>query len=106
MGDVDINMLTMEQYMALTQGYNRSGVVRPEIDNNVNFEISIQFIRELRHKLFTGKNDEDAHLHVRRILEIVYLFHTPGITHDALMLRVFPMTLTMAARRWLDKVPT
>ena len=103
-GDIDINMLTMEQYMALTQGNNRPGVVRPEIDNNVNFEISIQFIRELRHKLFTGKNDEDAHLHVRRVLEIADLFHTPGVTHDALMLRVFPITLTGAARRWFDRL--
>ncbi|GJV84176.1 hypothetical protein Tco_1524074 [Tanacetum coccineum] len=28
-------------------------------------------------------DDEDAHEHVRRVLEIVDLFHFPGVTHDA-----------------------
>ncbi|GKD34326.1 hypothetical protein Tco_1249835 [Tanacetum coccineum] len=38
-------------------------------------------------------DDEDAHEHVRRVLEIIDLFHFPGVTHDAIMLRVFPITL-------------
>ncbi|GJV17686.1 hypothetical protein Tco_1363009 [Tanacetum coccineum] len=38
--------------------------------------------------------------HVRRVLEIVDLFHFPGITHDAVMLRVFPITFKGRALRW------
>nr|GEZ32552.1 hypothetical protein [Tanacetum cinerariifolium] len=48
MGDVDINTLAMEQYLALTRGNQASGVAKPAIGNNVNFEIKSQFMRKLR----------------------------------------------------------
>ncbi|GJS03556.1 hypothetical protein Tco_0320064 [Tanacetum coccineum] len=91
--DVDISALTIEQYLALIQDNNRPGIVKPKIGDDVKFEINSNFIRELRSKLFAGTNDEDAHEHVRRVLEVVDLFHFPGVTHDAVMLRVFPITL-------------
>ncbi|GKA81606.1 hypothetical protein Tco_0788298 [Tanacetum coccineum] len=62
-------------------------------------------MRELRRKLFAGTDDEDAHEHVRRILDIVDLFHFPSITHDAVMLRVFPITLKGRALRWKKRLP-
>nr|GEY82102.1 hypothetical protein [Tanacetum cinerariifolium] len=52
MGEVDIDTLTMKQYMALTRGNHRPGVVRPEIANNVNFKIKGQFMKELRDNIF------------------------------------------------------
>ncbi|GJT09584.1 retrotransposon ORF1 [Tanacetum coccineum] len=61
-------------------------------------------MRELRCKLFKGVDDEDAHEHVWRVLEIVDLFHFPSITHDAVMLRVFPITLKGSALRWINKL--
>ncbi|GJT48998.1 hypothetical protein Tco_0975155 [Tanacetum coccineum] len=91
--EVDINTLTIEQYMAWVQDDIRPDVVKPNIGNDVEFEINSNFMKELRRKLFKGTDDEDAHQHVRRVLEIVYLFHFPGVTHDAIMLRVFPVTL-------------
>ncbi|GJT81246.1 hypothetical protein Tco_1055588 [Tanacetum coccineum] len=98
--DVDISMLAMEKYLALIQNDIRSGMVKPEIGNDVEFKISSNFMRELRRKLFAGTDDEDAHEHVRRVLEIVDLFHFLGVTHDAVMLRVFPITLKGWALRW------
>ncbi|GJZ19651.1 hypothetical protein Tco_0556241 [Tanacetum coccineum] len=92
--DVDINTLTMEQYLALIQDNIRPGVVKPEIGNDIKFKINSNFMRELRCKLFKGTDDEDAHKHVRRVLKIADLFHFPDVTHDAIMLRVFPITLT------------
>nr|GFB76572.1 hypothetical protein [Tanacetum cinerariifolium] len=61
--DVDINMLTMEQYLALVQDNIRPGMVKPKIGNDVEFEINSNFMRELRRKLFKGTNDEDVHEH-------------------------------------------
>ncbi|GJR69508.1 reverse transcriptase domain-containing protein [Tanacetum coccineum] len=52
--DVDISTLTMEQYMALIQNDIRPGMVKPEIDNDVELEISSNLIRELKRKLFIG----------------------------------------------------
>nr|GEU46970.1 hypothetical protein [Tanacetum cinerariifolium] len=39
MSDVNINTLTMEQYLALTRGNQAPGVVKPANGNNFNFEI-------------------------------------------------------------------
>ncbi|GJS85713.1 hypothetical protein Tco_0752254 [Tanacetum coccineum] len=57
-------------------------------------------MKELRLNLFAGTEDEDAHGHVQRVLEITDLFHIIGVTHVAIMLRMFPVTLMRAARRW------
>ncbi|GJX84876.1 hypothetical protein Tco_0335650 [Tanacetum coccineum] len=57
--DVDISTLTLEQYLALIRDDIRPGVVKPEIGTDVEFEINSNFMRELRHKLFTGTDDED-----------------------------------------------
>ncbi|GJR61996.1 hypothetical protein Tco_1504158 [Tanacetum coccineum] len=101
MGDgVYISTLTTEQYLTLIQDNNRPGIVKLEIGNDVEFEINSNFMRELRRKLFAGNDNEDAHEHVCRVLEIVDLFHFPGVTHDVVMLRVFPITLKGRALRW------
>ncbi|GKE04224.1 hypothetical protein Tco_1396242, partial [Tanacetum coccineum] len=85
--DVDISALTMEQYIALIPDDIKPSIVNPKIGDDVEFEINANFMRELRRKLFAGTDDEDAYEHVRTVLEIVDLFHFPGVTHDAIMLR-------------------
>nr|GEU63695.1 hypothetical protein [Tanacetum cinerariifolium] len=90
---------TMEQYLTLIQGNQASGVVKPEIRGNVNFKIKNKFMRELREDTFTGNKNDDAYEHVERILDIVNLFNISRVTHDAVMLRVFPITLTGAAKK-------
>ncbi|GJY87043.1 RNA-directed DNA polymerase, eukaryota, nucleotide-binding alpha-beta plait domain protein [Tanacetum coccineum] len=94
----------MEQYLARVQDDIRPGAVKPKIGNDVEFEINSKFMRELRRKLFKGTDDEDAHEHVRRVLEIADLFHFPGVTHDVVMLRVFPITLKGATLRWINRL--
>ncbi|GJU66174.1 hypothetical protein Tco_1252433 [Tanacetum coccineum] len=105
MAEGEIDNLTIEQYLALTRGNQASGVVKPEIGGGVNFEIKSQFMRELREDTFSGNKNDDAHEHVERVLDIVSLFNIPRVLHDAVMLRVFPVTLTGAAKRWVDKLP-
>ncbi|GJV86952.1 hypothetical protein Tco_1530890 [Tanacetum coccineum] len=102
--DVNINTLPMEQYLALIQDNIRPGIVKPEIDGDVEFEINGHFMRDLRCKLFKGTDDEDAHKHMRRVLENVDLFHFLGVTHDAVMLRVFPNALTGPTLRWKNRI--
>ncbi|GJZ28031.1 hypothetical protein Tco_0572678 [Tanacetum coccineum] len=104
MAGVDVNTLTMEQYLALSRENQAPGVVKPEIRGNVNFKIKSQFMRELREDTFSGNKDEDAHGHIDRVLSIVGLFNIPGVSKDAVMLRVFPFTLTGAAKRWVDRL--
>nr|GEW26988.1 hypothetical protein [Tanacetum cinerariifolium] len=105
MAGVDINTLTMEQFLALARGNQAPSVVKPEIGGNVNFEIKSQFMLELREDTFFGNKIKDTHDHVDRILSIVSLFNIPRVSKDVVMLRVFPFTLTGAAKRWAGPIP-
>ncbi|GJW90686.1 hypothetical protein Tco_0168239 [Tanacetum coccineum] len=61
-------------------------------------------MRELREDTFSGNKNEDAHDHIDRVLNIVVLFNIFRVSKDAVMLRVFPFTLTEAAKRWVDRL--
>ncbi|GKC73989.1 reverse transcriptase domain-containing protein [Tanacetum coccineum] len=97
---------TMEQYMSKTRVDYRSGVARPKIKDKDNFELKGKFLKELRTNTFSGSDHEDANEHIKKVLEIVDLFHIPNITIDQVMLRAFPMSLTGAVSRWLRNEPT
>ncbi|GJT53788.1 hypothetical protein Tco_0988842 [Tanacetum coccineum] len=71
-------------------------MVKPEIGGNVNFKIKSQFMRKLREDTFSENKDGDDHDHIDRVLSIVGYFNIPGVSKDAVMLRVFPFTLTGA----------
>ncbi|GJU30355.1 hypothetical protein Tco_1173944 [Tanacetum coccineum] len=106
MAEGEINNLFMEHYLALTRGNQAPGVVKPEIGGNVNFEIKVKFIAGIRGRhFFRYKKTSDTHEHVEQVLDIVSLFNIPRVSHDAVMLRVFPITLTGAAKRWVDRLP-
>nr|GEY44357.1 hypothetical protein [Tanacetum cinerariifolium] len=62
-------------------------------------------MRELREDTFSKNKNEDSHEHVERVLDIVSLFNIPKVSHDAVMLRVFPITLTGVAKQWVDRLP-
>ncbi|GJT72110.1 hypothetical protein Tco_1031396 [Tanacetum coccineum] len=85
MAGVDIDTLTMEQYLALSRENQAPGVVKPKIEGNVNFKIKSQFMRELKEDSFSGNKDEDAHDLIDRVLIIVGLFNIPRVTKDALL---------------------
>ncbi|GJT66950.1 hypothetical protein Tco_1018430 [Tanacetum coccineum] len=97
---------TMEQYMSKTRTDYGSGVARPKIKEKYSFELKGQFLKELRENTFSGLDNEDANEHIEKVLNIVDLFHVPNITLDQLMFRVFPISLTGAASRWLRNEPT
>ncbi|GJS75004.1 copia protein [Tanacetum coccineum] len=97
---------TMEQYMSKNRTNYGSGVARPKINNKDQFELKGQFLKELRENTLNGSDNEDANKHIEKVLEIVDLFHVPNIIVDQLMLRVFPISLTGAASRWLRNETT
>ncbi|GJT52456.1 hypothetical protein Tco_0978613 [Tanacetum coccineum] len=93
---------TIEQYMSKTRGDYGSGVTRPTINQDTYFELKGQFLKELRDNTFSGSEHEDANEHIKKVLEIVDLFHIPKVTQDHIMLRAFLVSITRAARRWLS----
>nr|GEU52313.1 hypothetical protein [Tanacetum cinerariifolium] len=79
-------------------------MVKLEIEGNVNIKIKSQFIRELWEDTFSKNKNDDAHEHVERNLDIISLFNIPRVTHDVVMLCDFLITLTGAAKRWVDRL--
>ncbi|GJY04603.1 hypothetical protein Tco_0370543 [Tanacetum coccineum] len=77
MAEGEIDNLIMEQYLTLNRGNQAPDVVRSEIRGNVKFKIK----------------------------KIISLFSILGVTYDAIILRVFPITLTGATKRWVDRLP-
>nr|GEX59880.1 hypothetical protein [Tanacetum cinerariifolium] len=57
-------------------------------------------------RAFFGNKNDDAYEHVERVLDIVGLFNILGVSHNAVMLRVFPISLTRAVKRWADRLPS
>ncbi|GKB51203.1 hypothetical protein Tco_0901956 [Tanacetum coccineum] len=97
---------TMEKYISKTRADYGSGVSRPKIEEKDNFELKGQFLKELRTNTFSGSDHEDANEHIKKVLEIVDLFHIPNITIDQVMLRAFLISLTGAASHWLKNKPS
>ncbi|GKE20218.1 hypothetical protein Tco_1431730 [Tanacetum coccineum] len=61
-------------------------------------------MRELREDAFSGNKNKDAHDHVDRILNIVSLFNILRVSQEAVLMCVFPFTLTGSAKRWVDRL--
>jgi len=102
----DIANMTLEEYATRTTNAERTGVVRPTIPNNTNFELKGHILHMLRDIPFNGNADENAHDHVEEVLEIANYFKVPGVAEDAIMLRIFPITMKGAAKKWLKSQPS
>nr|GEU80579.1 hypothetical protein [Tanacetum cinerariifolium] len=96
---------TIERYMTKTQNDYGSAISRLKFDEKAHFELKGQFLKKIRDNTFSGSDNEDANGHIEKVLEIVDLFHILEVTQDQIMLRVFPMSLTGTASRWLKNEP-
>nr|GEY74981.1 hypothetical protein [Tanacetum cinerariifolium] len=57
---------TMEQYMSKTLADYGSGVARPKIKDNDNFELKGHFFK-LRTNTFSGSDHEDTNKHIEKV---------------------------------------
>ncbi|GJV49190.1 hypothetical protein Tco_1439402 [Tanacetum coccineum] len=87
-----------------TQVIPTTRVNKPQLRSN-RMKDRGQFLKELRDNIFSESDNEDANEHIKKVLEIVDLFHIPDVTENQIMLRVFSMSLTGAANRWLRNKP-
>nr|GEX97848.1 hypothetical protein [Tanacetum cinerariifolium] len=47
---------------------------------------------------------KDLDANVETVVEYHCLFNIPGVSHEVVMLRIFPITLTEDAKRWVDRL--
>ncbi|GJX45723.1 hypothetical protein Tco_0262399 [Tanacetum coccineum] len=63
LNEIDIETLTLEQYLALNRNNSQVGVKRPGIEKNIVFEIKSQLLRELRENTFSEGKTADTMEH-------------------------------------------
>ncbi|GJY16484.1 hypothetical protein Tco_0386906 [Tanacetum coccineum] len=90
---VDIDTLTMEQYLALSRENQAPSMVKPKIKGNVNFEIKRQFMREFSEDSFSKNKNEDAHDHIDR-------GPIPGMTLAQALIAI--QTMADHSQKWHD----
>ncbi|GKD65593.1 hypothetical protein Tco_1307701 [Tanacetum coccineum] len=71
--NVDIETLTLEQYLALDLNNTRRRFTYPD---NSTFEVKGQLLRELRKISFSGGPTDIAVEHISNVLEITSIFNT------------------------------
>ncbi|GKC76480.1 hypothetical protein Tco_1127254 [Tanacetum coccineum] len=70
--EIDIETLTLEQYLTLNLKNTRRRISNPE---DATFEIKGQFLRGLHKTTFLGSSTENAIKHIGKVLEVASLFN-------------------------------
>ncbi|GJS29087.1 hypothetical protein Tco_0489707 [Tanacetum coccineum] len=97
--NVDIETLTLEQYLALGLNNTRKRFTCPD---NSSFEIKGQPLRELRKISFSGGPSDIVFEHINNVLEIASIFKA----QESTLIQVFPLNLEGIAKRWFERTST
>ncbi|GJZ14724.1 hypothetical protein Tco_0550401 [Tanacetum coccineum] len=77
-----------------------SNPTEPNTDDDINIELSKEFLMELKNNAYHGMFDEDVVDHIAMILELLDLIKVPGVDSHRLRMKVFPLSLADDARQW------
>ncbi|GJW03508.1 hypothetical protein Tco_1562364 [Tanacetum coccineum] len=77
-----------------------SNPTKPITDDNINIELSKEFLIELKNNAYHGMFDEDVVDHIDKVLELLDLFKISGLDSHQLRMKVFPLLLADDARQW------
>ncbi|GJV38756.1 hypothetical protein Tco_1417196 [Tanacetum coccineum] len=90
------------EYMEKAQA--KSNSAKQNTDDNINIELSKEFLMELRSNAHHGMFDEDVVDHIANVLEILDLINIPGVDSHRLRMKVFPLSLADDARQCEDEM--
>ncbi|GKB68172.1 hypothetical protein Tco_0929584 [Tanacetum coccineum] len=96
---VDIETLTLEQYLALDLNNNRRKFTCPD---DSTFEVKGQLLRELRKISFLGGPTDSVVEHISNVLKIASIFNA----QESTLIQVFPLTLEGIAKKWFERTST
>ncbi|GJV51865.1 hypothetical protein Tco_1447606 [Tanacetum coccineum] len=68
--------------------------------NDINIELSKEFLVELHKNAYHGWIDEDAMDHIAKVLEMIDLIYIPGVDSHQLRMKVFPLSLADDTQQW------
>ncbi|GJX80884.1 hypothetical protein Tco_0329033 [Tanacetum coccineum] len=68
--------------------------------NNINIELSKEFLVELQKNIYHGTYNQDVVDHIAKVLKMVDLIYVPGVDSHQLRMKVFPLSLADNAKEW------
>ncbi|GJU72398.1 hypothetical protein Tco_1263803 [Tanacetum coccineum] len=69
-------------------------------NDDMNIELSKEFLTELQSNAYHKKFDEDVVKHIAKVLEILNLIKILNVDTDRLHVKVFPLSLADNAKQW------
>ncbi|GJW82178.1 hypothetical protein Tco_0146153, partial [Tanacetum coccineum] len=70
--------------------------------NDINIELSKEFLVELRKNIYPGTYNEDVVDHIVKVLKMVDLIYVPGVDSHQLRMKVFPLSLADDAKECIS----
>ncbi|GKD59964.1 hypothetical protein Tco_1297473 [Tanacetum coccineum] len=77
-----------------------SSLAKPITNDEMNIELSKEFLMKLRSNAYYGTYDEDTVDHISKVLEMLDLIKIPNVDSHRLRMKVFPLSLADDARQW------
>ncbi|GJR17016.1 hypothetical protein Tco_0965543 [Tanacetum coccineum] len=68
--------------------------------NDINIELSKEFLVELRKNIYHRTYNEDVVDHIAKVLKMVDLIYVPDVDSHQLRMKVFPLSLADDAKEW------
>ncbi|GJW63167.1 hypothetical protein Tco_0115051 [Tanacetum coccineum] len=68
--------------------------------NDINIELSKEFLVELRKNIYHRMYNEDVVDHIIKVLKMVDLIYVPSLDSQQLRMKVFPLSLADDAKEW------
>ena len=98
----NLHMLLKE--FALPPTVVQSAIRRPPIQEN-NFELKGVTLQMLHNMQFHGLPRENPNAHLTSFIKVCDIVKYNGVTEEALILRMFPLSLSDRAKHWLTSQP-
>ncbi|GJU13294.1 hypothetical protein Tco_1135690 [Tanacetum coccineum] len=74
------------------------------ISNDINIELSKEFLEELQMNAYHEWIDEDVMDHIAKVLKMIDLIYIPDVDSHQLRMKIFPLSLVDDVRHWwIDK---
>ncbi|GKE84290.1 hypothetical protein Tco_1558032 [Tanacetum coccineum] len=77
-----------------------SSLAKPNTNDDMNIELSKEFLMELRSNAYYRTFHEDVVDHIAKVLEMLDKIKIPNVDSHRLRMNVFPLSLADDARQW------
>nr|GEU68415.1 reverse transcriptase domain-containing protein [Tanacetum cinerariifolium] len=104
-GDLPVPDLRTMEELCQPSLNGRCGPIAPISIQATNFRVKNDMIQQVRNSCqFHGLPGDDANRHLDKFLHVTQSIKVNGVTDDALLLYLFPHSLTHHATAWFDRL--